>query len=712
MALDEYTRKIAELESRLARYEEHGSSTSSIANEATSPEPQASAFAPSPRSVEPTLDSPLIDTNVAPLHPTQSQPSTPNSAALPQFSTPRDLQASTQIPHPTPRPTGPYTISTIAAESSLSSSNEFGRKVQEVLAKSRSTRSGESLTTPSPQYSHPSSLTATTTVGTPPQLPTEEEAFRLLEAVSLFIGQTQSHYDSREISDRVGLLYENSNDPVPTHELWYLQVLLIFAVGKVFAAEFDRGQRLPGTGLFEFVHQNFPSLSVLYTAGRMGVEINALMAMYLQMTNRKEEAYLYISSALRLAVLHGYHQENSGQKLLRSERAQINRLWWTIYMQERRLAAATGTPSGINDDAIDLPLPSDASGFPPAAATRTNIKIARVTGQVITILYGTKFKKQEDFVSNAQQIIKSLFDISTEIPSEQSLHPAGGSSSLALRTAASLHLMLYQATLLTIRPLMFHITQLILGGHQPTSAELTCGTLGKLSKTCSEAARRLLKVIIALNKRNLVALFGFFDCDAIFSAAFIMLLTKIFDSACDPDQRIDPVPGLQEAMDMLQYLADRGNAFARQRFQEVQSVWSHLSTILQVPDTLDSGAAQVNPTSTAEPNSQENQHHIPSASPVTGAQGDEEGLAQSEGNLPANGYPWDALMWNNIPDMWVHPMDSTSEGYSMGNLVADLPLEDSFDQYQSLLNDPDWVLTGQDVGDFAELRRHVLRLNP
>ncbi|KAM5357968.1 hypothetical protein ACJZ2D_015736 [Fusarium nematophilum] len=605
--------KIAELESRLARYEEHGSSTSSIANEATSPEPQASAFAPSPRSVEPTLDSPLIDTNVAPLHPTQSQPSTPNSAALPQFSTPRDLQASTQIPHPTPRPTGPYTISTIAAESSLSSSNEFGRKVQEVLAKSRSTRSGESLTTPSPQYSHPSSLTATTTVGTPPQLPTEEEAFRLLEAVSLFIGQTQSHYDSREISDRVGLLYENSNDPVPTHELWYLQVLLIFAVGKVFAAEFDRGQRLPGTGLFEFVHQNFPSLSVLYTAGRMGVEINALMAMYLQMTNRKEEAYLYISSALRLAVLHGYHQENSGQKLLRSERAQINRLWWTIYMQER------------------------------------------------PVLYGTKFKKQEDFVSNAQQIIKSLFDISTEIPSEQSLHPAGGSSSLALRTAASLHLMLYQATLLTIRPLMFHITQLILGGHQPTSAELTCGTLGKLSKTCSEAARRLLKVIIALNKRNLV---------------------------------------------------DRGNAFARQRFQEVQSVWSHLSTILQVPDTLDSGAAQVNPTSTAEPNSQENQHHIPSASPVTGAQGDEEGLAQSEGNLPANGYPWDALMWNNIPDMWVHPMDSTSEGYSMGNLVADLPLEDSFDQYQSLLNDPDWVLTGQDVGDFAELRRHVLRLNP
>lgn len=50
----------------------------------------------------------------------------------------------------------------------------------------------------------------------------------------------------------------------------------------------------------------------------------------------------------------------------------------------RRLAAATGTPSSINDDAIDLPLPSETPGLPPASAICANIKIARVTGQIIT----------------------------------------------------------------------------------------------------------------------------------------------------------------------------------------------------------------------------------------------------------------------------------------------------------------------------------------
>jgi proline utilization trans-activator len=64
-----------------------------------------------------------------------------------------------------------------------------------------------------------------------------------------------------------------------------------------------------------------------------------------------------------------------------------------------------------------------------------------------------------------------------------------------------------------------------------------------------------------------------------------MLLTKIFDSACKPENRINPSPGLQDAMDMLQYLADRGNIFAREKFREVQGAWDHLSVTLQVHET-------------------------------------------------------------------------------------------------------------------------------
>ncbi|KAL6353953.1 hypothetical protein LRP88_12948 [Fusarium phalaenopsidis] len=413
-----------------------------------------------------------------------------------------------------------------------------------------------------------------------------------------------------------------------------------------------------------------------------------------------------ITSALRLATLHGYHRENSRGKLLRSEKAQTNRLWWTAYMQERRLAVATGTPSGINDDAIDLPLPWDAAGFPPAAAIRANIRIARVTGQIITNLYGTKFENEEDFVSNAQQIMKNLFDISTEIPSEQFLNLAGNNSNVSLRTAASLHLMLYQAALLAIRPLMLRITQLILSGDRPPSAELTGGTQGKLSKTCSEAARRILKVIIALKQRNLV------ECDAIFSAVFIILLTKIFDSACKPEDRINPSPGLQEAMDMLQYLADRGNIFARERFREVQGVWDHLSATMQVPEVFDLDLrlqeAGAHESQATEGHNSESQ--LPSTFPAGEMHENQEDVRQDM-IAPHEDQSWGTSMWNNHPAIWL-PMDLASDGHTVGSLVADLPLEDSFHQYQSLFNDPNWSLTGQDVGDFAELRRHVFWLNP
>ncbi|KAJ4196137.1 hypothetical protein NW767_009597 [Fusarium falciforme] len=168
-----------------------------------------------------------------------------------------------------------------------------------------------------------------------PQLPSEEEAFRLLETVGFYIGQTQCHYDLRGLTDRIGWLYENMDDP-QIHELWYMQVLLVLAIGQIFrAGNGEEGEDLPGTAFFEFAETHLPTASAQYRLGRLAVEVNALMAMYLQMANRKEEAYLYINTALRLAILHGYHQKDSERNLLRSEKAQINRLWWTIYMQER-----------------------------------------------------------------------------------------------------------------------------------------------------------------------------------------------------------------------------------------------------------------------------------------------------------------------------------------------------------------------------------------
>lgn len=130
-----------------------------------------------------------------------------------------------------------------------------------------------------------------------PQLPSEEEAFQLLETVGFYIGQTQCHYDLRGLTDRIGWLYENMDNP-QIHELWYMEVLLVLAIGQIFRAGNGEEGALPGAAFFEFVEKHLPTTSAQYRLERIAVEVNALMAMYLQMTNRKEEAYLYVSASL------------------------------------------------------------------------------------------------------------------------------------------------------------------------------------------------------------------------------------------------------------------------------------------------------------------------------------------------------------------------------------------------------------------------------
>lgn len=134
-------------------------------------------------------------------------------------------------------------------------------------------------------------------------------------------------------------MYGDVDDFKLSHELWYIQVIITLAIGKLYAVNFEQGGHdLLGQELFGFAHHNFPSMSVQHANGRLRVELNALMAMYLQMMNRKEEAHLYVRSpcffhalltAIRLPVLSDLqlcmviivrmHEESfSGPKKLRS----------------------------------------------------------------------------------------------------------------------------------------------------------------------------------------------------------------------------------------------------------------------------------------------------------------------------------------------------------------------------------------------------------
>lgn len=176
-------------------------------------------------------------------------------------------------------------------------------------------------------------------------------------------------------------------------------------------------------------------------------------------------------------------------------------------------------------------MPIDSPGFPPALPLRTNIKIARVTGRILssefclisgplhhclltlhTAIYGPGNHPEDSFVPSVQEIVQSLYWIAKEIPGDFSsklFDIPSMEGDVSLRTSAYLHMMLYQAILLTIRPVMLHVSKLIFDDDNGGGLSLGTSPLGRLSRTCSEAARRLLEVLLTLRKGNMLSKLAF-----------------------------------------------------------------------------------------------------------------------------------------------------------------------------------------------------------
>lgn len=77
-----------------------------------------------------------------------------------------------------------------------------------------------------------------------------------------------------------------------------------------------------------------------------------LMGFYLIEMNRRDAAYMCVSSAMHISIMHGSHRgwlDESGK-----------RVFWTLYVLDRYLSCLMGRPPTIMDDAIRLDDPCDA----------------------------------------------------------------------------------------------------------------------------------------------------------------------------------------------------------------------------------------------------------------------------------------------------------------------------------------------------------------
>jgi hypothetical protein len=87
-----------------------------------------------------------------------------------------------------------------------------------------------------------------------------------------------------------------------------------------------------------------------YTA--RDVSVLSLMALYLVEMNRRDSAYVAVSTGLHLAIMYGLHSGYSSDE-------GTKRAFWTLYTLDRWLSSLLGRPPSIVDAAIRLELPRD-----------------------------------------------------------------------------------------------------------------------------------------------------------------------------------------------------------------------------------------------------------------------------------------------------------------------------------------------------------------
>uniref|UniRef100_A0A0B7JL26 Zn(2)-C6 fungal-type domain-containing protein n=2 Tax=Bionectria ochroleuca TaxID=29856 RepID=A0A0B7JL26_BIOOC len=469
---------------------------------------------------------------------------------------------------------------TIAPDSALSSSDNFGSEIRSLLA----SRTAVQLHNESP-FSQAMSTTSRhcdAILQALPDWPSLIESRELLDLVVLNVGISQQLFDVRLFSDMLSRLYQGPTADEPPSRLWLVEALLVMAVGRLLQAKpVLPGEDNPGASLFREATKCLPGVSVLKSHGILGIEVVALSAQYLQIVDRKDEAYVQASLALHLAVVRGMHKVGGDQMLPRSEAVHRNRLWWSIYMQHRRLAAAGGYPISLHDEAITVDPPSDFPGFPSSSAISMNVLAARITGQTIWTIYTDKGSSESSFVEDVQNIFVSIESLERKLPTEyimvlegSQIHvgglPFGKAAQATARTSSSLYLSIFQAFIHAGRPILLSIARRSHKANdqpygRPSSA------LRRLAEKCVEAASKSLIILQELWNRGIMAKHAFLDLDALFSAGFVFVLLEIIA----PKRGLGAC-GLDISRRILSHLMSLGNRAASRRLTELNQMCAHL----------------------------------------------------------------------------------------------------------------------------------------
>lgn len=207
-----------------------------------------------------------------------------------------------------------------------------------------------------------------------------------------------------------------------------------------------------------------------------------------------------------------------------------------------------------------------------------------------------------------------------------------------------------------------------------------------------------------------------------------MILSAIIDSIATSDgcrRRTIQPPGLRDAIETMQYLADRGNGFAKRGYEDASQTWVQLSAFLQrnphdardseaeLPLEVNSGSSGTLPSTLDTPSATRNMSSTAvnvSDSYLRAPPADDPTFDSTVGGL-SEPLLLDTELLDDFAHFWSGAMDHQSgtnlpDATGYGPWSTDELHQCLYPLYSNLNLD----LTGGDREDFIEFRRSVLDL--
>ncbi|KAJ0162945.1 Malate synthase, glyoxysomal [Colletotrichum tanaceti] len=266
------------------------------------------------------------------------------------------------------------------------------------------------------------------------------------------------------------------------------------------------------------------------------------------------------------------------------------------------------------------------------------------------------------------------------------------------RAGASLYLRLFQAIILCIRPILL---QKVKDKVQKTEKQGSVSSaISQLCLLCNESALRIIRILMAMQRQEEIAPFAFFDLDAAFAAAFVLIMRGF---AHKNDSQKPPPQELFQAIEFMEYLSQAGNNAAAQRLKDVRQFSAHVWVNVVAFDK--DHDVQMGESGEAAGGGVPRAGNTP-GSVLPGQLGQQPSASQMPLTTPtpSSSVPsWEGEMFGG-PDADTYGAD-TLFGLNLDeNLEQAFGLEAAEGIYNSF-NDPTLPLTGVDQLDWAELEK-------